>query len=250
MRQGTFYNENDMFQIQIICLSLPQDCAPTRVVSLSSLVLPSVAANPCKNTITIPTVHVYTTPVCAFVFFRPPESESYELPHLPLQEIRLCISLWPAGVWWYVFLCLCSCRSLVSGCMRVLPMWWECTRYHVFINVFSSEALLLPAMCRANEKDYSSNPNQINETSAPSPPLTLSAEHRVQAEEGGQAVLDCFLPWHRLLLGKPEYHYSWAPGEPGTEKVSAHTVISSNYNQKRNISLNLLRLNHLKGTTC
>ncbi|XP_034451364.1 izumo sperm-egg fusion protein 1 [Hippoglossus hippoglossus] len=45
-------------------------------------------------------------------------------------------------------------------------------------------------------------------------------EHRVQAEEGGQAVLDCFLPWHRLLLGKPEYHYSWAPGEPGTEKLN------------------------------
>ncbi|XP_053277182.1 izumo sperm-egg fusion protein 1 [Pleuronectes platessa] len=43
-------------------------------------------------------------------------------------------------------------------------------------------------------------------------------EHRVQAEEGGQALLDCFLPWHQLLTGKPEYHFSWAPGKPGTEK--------------------------------
>ncbi|XP_059194209.1 izumo sperm-egg fusion protein 1 [Centropristis striata] len=44
-------------------------------------------------------------------------------------------------------------------------------------------------------------------------------EYPVQAEEGGQAVLNCFLPWHRLLLGRPEYHYSWAPGVPGTEKL-------------------------------
>ncbi|XP_044231615.1 izumo sperm-egg fusion protein 1 isoform X1 [Thunnus albacares] len=45
-------------------------------------------------------------------------------------------------------------------------------------------------------------------------------EYPVQAEEGGQAVLNCFLPWHRLLLGKPEYHYSWAPGVPGTKKLA------------------------------
>ncbi|KAK9539436.1 hypothetical protein VZT92_004544 [Zoarces viviparus] len=42
----------------------------------------------------------------------------------------------------------------------------------------------------------------------------------VQAEEGGQAVLHCFHPWHRLLLGAPEYHYSWARGVPGTEKLN------------------------------
>ncbi|XP_067469966.1 izumo sperm-egg fusion protein 1 isoform X2 [Thunnus thynnus] len=45
-------------------------------------------------------------------------------------------------------------------------------------------------------------------------------EYPVQAEEGGQAVLNCFLPWHRLLLGKPEYHYSWAPGVPETKKLA------------------------------
>ena len=92
-----------MFQFQIICLSFPQNCAPTRVVSLISLVLPSVTANPCRNTHTIHTVHVYTTPVCACVFLRPPEPESNGLHHLPVQEICLCVSLWPAGVWWYVF---------------------------------------------------------------------------------------------------------------------------------------------------
>ncbi|XP_078026741.1 izumo sperm-egg fusion protein 1 isoform X2 [Epinephelus lanceolatus] len=46
------------------------------------------------------------------------------------------------------------------------------------------------------------------------------SEYPVQAEEGGQAVLNCFLPWHRLLLGRTEYHYSWAPGVPGTKKLN------------------------------
>ena len=60
---------------------------------------------------------------------------------------------------------------------------------------------------------------QMNEASLLLSPLTLPPEYPVQAEEGGQAVLNCFLPWHRLLLGRPEYHYSWAPGVPGTKKV-------------------------------
>ncbi|XP_029915189.1 izumo sperm-egg fusion protein 1 [Myripristis murdjan] len=48
--------------------------------------------------------------------------------------------------------------------------------------------------------------------------------HLVQAEEGAQAVLDCFLPWHTLVLGRPEYHYSWAPGLPG-----AKTLVESDF---------------------
>ncbi|XP_041856469.1 izumo sperm-egg fusion protein 1 [Melanotaenia boesemani] len=44
-------------------------------------------------------------------------------------------------------------------------------------------------------------------------------EYPMQAEEGGQAVLNCFLPWHRLLLGQPEYYFTWAPGVPGTKKL-------------------------------
>ncbi|XP_055367149.1 izumo sperm-egg fusion protein 1 isoform X7 [Betta splendens] len=47
-----------------------------------------------------------------------------------------------------------------------------------------------------------------------------ACEYPVQAEEGGQAVLNCFVPWHRLLVGKSEYHYSWAPGVPGTKKLN------------------------------
>lgn len=41
----------------------------------------------------------------------------------------------------------------------------------------------------------------------------------VQAEEEGQAVLDCLQPWHRLLMERPMYHFSWAPGIPGTKMV-------------------------------
>ncbi|KAM4615779.1 izumo sperm-egg fusion protein 1 [Polymixia lowei] len=44
-------------------------------------------------------------------------------------------------------------------------------------------------------------------------------EYPVQAEERGQAVLDCYLPWHSLVQGRPEYNYSWFPGVPGTKKL-------------------------------
>ncbi|KAM3867438.1 izumo sperm-egg fusion protein 1 [Diretmus argenteus] len=49
--------------------------------------------------------------------------------------------------------------------------------------------------------------------------IFVHEEYPVQAEEGGQAVLDCFLPWHSQVLGRPEYHYSWVPGVPGTKKL-------------------------------
>lgn len=79
------------------------------------------------------------------------------------------------------------------------------------------------------ENDYSCNPDAINKESAPSLSVCLShslppshsagPDNTVQAEEGGQVVLDCLQPWHHLLRGKPEYHYSWAPGVPGTKTV-------------------------------
>ncbi|XP_061754554.1 izumo sperm-egg fusion protein 1 [Nerophis ophidion] len=39
-------------------------------------------------------------------------------------------------------------------------------------------------------------------------------EYPVVAKEEGQAVLDCYQPWHSLLLGSREYHYSRAPAVP------------------------------------
>ncbi|XP_030213526.1 izumo sperm-egg fusion protein 1 isoform X2 [Gadus morhua] len=44
-------------------------------------------------------------------------------------------------------------------------------------------------------------------------------EHHLEAEEGDQAVLNCFLPWHSLIQGTPEYHFTWAPGPPGSTQL-------------------------------
>ncbi|XP_061673729.1 izumo sperm-egg fusion protein 1 isoform X2 [Syngnathoides biaculeatus] len=57
--------------------------------------------------------------------------------------------------------------------------------------------------------------------SCPSPSGKVDCgEHPMRAEEGGQAVLDCFRPWHSLLLGSPEYHYTWAPAVSGDAKLN------------------------------
>lgn len=61
---------------------------------------------------------------------------------------------------------------------------------------------------------------QMNKKAPVLPSSHFFPVHLVQAEEEGQAVLNCFLPWHRFLLGKPEYHYSRAIGETDAKKVS------------------------------
>ncbi|XP_074495432.1 izumo sperm-egg fusion protein 1-like isoform X2 [Sebastes fasciatus] len=45
------------------------------------------------------------------------------------------------------------------------------------------------------------------------------------AFEGDQVVLNCFQPWHRLLLEKTEYHYSWSPYLPGYLNENDFTVL-------------------------
>ncbi|XP_047447493.1 izumo sperm-egg fusion protein 1 [Mugil cephalus] len=67
-------------------------------------------------------------------------------------------------------------------------------------------------------------------------------EHPLQAEEGGQVVLNCFLPWQRLLLGTPEYHYSWAPGTPGTEKLDESDFKALVVTGDSSVVLNQLRV--------
>nr|XP_020449489.1 izumo sperm-egg fusion protein 1 isoform X2 [Monopterus albus] len=67
-------------------------------------------------------------------------------------------------------------------------------------------------------------------------------EYPLQAEEGGQAVLDCFLPWHRLLFGKPEYSYSWAPGVPGTNKLNESDFIPLVVTDDSSVILNQLHM--------
>ncbi|KAM9360345.1 izumo sperm-egg fusion protein 1 [Symphorus nematophorus] len=68
------------------------------------------------------------------------------------------------------------------------------------------------------------------------------SEYPVQAEEGGQAVLNCFRPWHRLLLGKPEYHYSWAPGVPGSKNLNEKDFRALVVTDDSSVVLNQLRV--------
>ncbi|KAL0979238.1 hypothetical protein UPYG_G00182580 [Umbra pygmaea] len=53
-------------------------------------------------------------------------------------------------------------------------------------------------------------------------PWTTSdcGEYPLVAGEGEQALLDCFLPWHRLVVGRPEYQYTWAPGMFSTANLT------------------------------
>ncbi|XP_061586234.1 izumo sperm-egg fusion protein 1 [Cololabis saira] len=67
-------------------------------------------------------------------------------------------------------------------------------------------------------------------------------EQPVQAEEGGQAVLSCFRPWHRLLQGKTEYYYSWVPGAPKTKKLDESDFKPLVLTEDSSIVLNQLHL--------
>ncbi|KAJ3603675.1 hypothetical protein NHX12_028419, partial [Muraenolepis orangiensis] len=67
-------------------------------------------------------------------------------------------------------------------------------------------------------------------------------EHRVEAEEGGEAVLNCFLPWHSLLQGRPEYHYTWAPGLPGTKPLEEGDFRTLVLTEEPSVVLNQLRV--------
>ncbi|CAL8296307.1 unnamed protein product [Gadus morhua 'NCC'] len=62
--------------------------------------------------------------------------------------------------------------------------------------------------------EYHSEFNRIKKTLQPD--QLDCGEHHLEAEEGDQAVLNCFLPWHSLIQGTPEYHFTWAPGPPGS----------------------------------
>ncbi|XP_013857999.1 izumo sperm-egg fusion protein 1 [Austrofundulus limnaeus] len=63
----------------------------------------------------------------------------------------------------------------------------------------------------------------------------------VEAEEGGQAVLNCFVSWHRLLLGNPEYYYSWAP-ETGNKELDEKDFTALVVTEDSFVVLNQLHL--------
>ncbi|XP_052459857.1 izumo sperm-egg fusion protein 1-like [Carassius gibelio] len=72
------------------------------------------------------------------------------------------------------------------------------------------------------------------------PPLDCG-EHHLEADEGEEVVLDCFLPWHALIVGQTEYHYSWHPGEKNLSQDGEYEVLVVTEESK--IVLNQLKVN-------
>ncbi|XP_051508822.1 izumo sperm-egg fusion protein 1 [Myxocyprinus asiaticus] len=70
------------------------------------------------------------------------------------------------------------------------------------------------------------------------PPL-VCGEHNLEADEGEEVVLDCFLPWHTLVVGQTEYHYSWHPAEKNLSHEGEYEVLVVSEESK--IVLNQLR---------
>ncbi|XP_036383818.1 izumo sperm-egg fusion protein 1 isoform X2 [Megalops cyprinoides] len=46
---------------------------------------------------------------------------------------------------------------------------------------------------------------------SPADQRSCGVQH-LEAEEGDQVALDCFLPWHSLVMGRKDYQYSRTPG--------------------------------------
>ncbi len=95
------------------------------------------------------------------------------------------------GIYFYFSLmCLCVCFAdddwMRAGHTFVLGAHYS-SQYmdpccHECVNVFPSETLLLLSMCRANEKDYSSNPLMQMNVSSLLSPFTQSYQCRLRRE--------------------------------------------------------------------
>ncbi|KAI2661464.1 Izumo sperm-egg fusion protein 1 [Labeo rohita] len=72
------------------------------------------------------------------------------------------------------------------------------------------------------------------------PPLDCGERH-VEADEGEEVVLDCFLPWHALVVGQTEYHYSWHPREKNLSLAGEYEELVVTEESK--IVLNQLKVN-------
>ncbi|XP_043103354.1 izumo sperm-egg fusion protein 1 [Puntigrus tetrazona] len=72
------------------------------------------------------------------------------------------------------------------------------------------------------------------------PPLDCG-EHHLEADEGEEVVLDCFLSWHALVAGKIEYHYSWHPAEKNLSHDGEYEELVVTEESK--IVLNQLKVN-------
>ncbi|XP_034023607.1 izumo sperm-egg fusion protein 1 [Thalassophryne amazonica] len=67
-------------------------------------------------------------------------------------------------------------------------------------------------------------------------------EFWLEAEEGEAVVLNCFQNWHLLLIMSTEYHYSWAPGAPGTKKMNDSDLQGLVVTDESSVVLNQLNI--------
>ncbi|KAI7797758.1 izumo sperm-egg fusion protein 1 [Triplophysa rosa] len=71
------------------------------------------------------------------------------------------------------------------------------------------------------------------------PPIDCG-EHHLEADEGEGVVLDCFLPWHTLVVGQTEYYYSWLPAKNLSHEGEYEELVVT---EDSKIVLNQLRVN-------
>ncbi|XP_056628523.1 izumo sperm-egg fusion protein 1 isoform X2 [Triplophysa dalaica] len=71
------------------------------------------------------------------------------------------------------------------------------------------------------------------------PPIDCG-EHHLEADEGVGVVLDCFLPWHTLVVGQTEYYYSWLPAKNLSHEGGYEELVVT---EDSKIVLNQLRVN-------
>ncbi|XP_077571000.1 izumo sperm-egg fusion protein 1-like [Stigmatopora nigra] len=66
-------------------------------------------------------------------------------------------------------------------------------------------------------------------------------EYPVEAEERGQAVLNCFRPWHSFVFGSREYRYTWAPAVKRGRKPRERDFRDLSVTKEAFVVLNQLR---------
>ncbi|XP_027007676.1 izumo sperm-egg fusion protein 1 isoform X3 [Tachysurus fulvidraco] len=94
-----------------------------------------------------------------------------------------------------------STGSIQWDMIKILEKGKRILRKH--LEVFVAEGLLFQSVMNCSSCQYGLHMCQSVI------PTKDCGEHHLIAKEGEQVVLDCFLPWHTLVAGHAEYHYSW-----------------------------------------
>ncbi|KAJ8396916.1 hypothetical protein AAFF_G00012390 [Aldrovandia affinis] len=77
---------------------------------------------------------------------------------------------------------------------------------HKHLEIFSRSGLLYQRVMNCNTCRYETR------TCLSPAGQRDCGDYHLEAEEGDQVVLDCFLPWHSLVVGRKDYQYSREPG--------------------------------------